>query len=55
MMTNNVKLLVLSTVPLTKMDHKQVGLVVVALLDIDTNHFLAKCTVMVSATEDHLE
>ena len=55
MMMNNVKLLVLSTVPLTKMDHKQVGLVVVTLLGIDTNHFLAKCTVTVSATEDHSE
>ena len=42
MMTNNVKLSVLSTVPLTKMDHKQVGLVVVALLGMNMNHFLAK-------------
>jgi len=55
MMTNNVKLSLLSTVPLTKMDHKPVGLVVVSLLGIDSNHFLTKCSVTVSATEDHLE
>ena len=55
MMTSNVKLSVLSVVPLTKMDHKQVGLVVVAYLGIDTNHLLAKFIVTVSATEDYLE
>ena len=55
MTTNNVKSSFLSVVPLTTMDHTQVGLVVVALLGIDMNHILAKCTVTVSATEDHFE
>ena len=55
MIQKNVKLSVLSTVPLTNMDDKQVGLVVVALPGIDTNHFLAKCTVTVSTTEDHFK
>ena len=55
MMTNNVKLSVLSTVPLTKMDHKWEGLVVAVLQGIDMNQFLATCTANVSATEDHLE
>ena len=54
-MTNNGKLSILSTALLTKMDHKQVDLVVVALKGIDTNHSLAMCTVMVSAVEDHSE
>ena len=55
MTTNNVKLSILSVVPLTMMDHTQVGLVVVALLGMNMNHLLAKYTVTVSATEDHSE
>ena len=55
MMTNNVKLLILSVVPLTMMDHTQVGLVVVALRGMNINNLLAKYTVKVSATEDHSE
>ena len=55
MTTNNVKLSILSVVPLTMMDHTQVGLVVVALLGMNMNHLLAKYTVTVSAAEDHSE